>query len=56
LGQKKLDHQTVVINQTDLNPKSLFAAITSLSQVPASTTKTKITPNLKLLKLIYEII
>jgi len=54
--KKKLDHQTVVINQTDLNPKSLFAAITSLSQVPASTTKTKITPNLKLLKLIYEII
>ncbi len=54
--KKELNRQTVIINQTDLNPKSLFMAITSLSQVSTSTTKTKITPNLKLLKLIYEII
>ena len=54
--QKKLNRQTIIINQTDLNPKNLLTAITSLSQITASTTKTKITPNLKLLKLIHEII
>ena len=54
--QKKLNKQTIIINQKDLTPKSLLSAINQLSQIPNQIVKTKIKPNQKLLKLIYEII
>jgi UDP-N-acetylglucosamine--N-acetylmuramyl-(pentapeptide) pyrophosphoryl-undecaprenol N-acetylglucosamine transferase len=54
--KEKLPSQTIIISQDQLNQKSLLSAIKSLSEIKNIATNEDYQPNLKLLKLIYEII
>lgn len=51
-----LPHQTIIIDQSDLNDKSLLSAINSLVSIKNISKKIEITENLKLLQIIHEII
>lgn len=51
-----LPQQTIIIEESQLNSKTLSLAINSLSQIKTNNQNTEFVPNLKLLQLIYEII